>query len=532
MAETVDAVVVGAGHNGLVAGILLADRGWDVLVVEAEDEPGGAVRSAETTAPGFVVDLFSAFYPLGIASPVLGDLGLDEHGLQWCHAPHVLGHPTPDGPSVLLSRDRAVTAASLDAFAPGDGDRWIELAEQWHRLEDDLLGALLHPFPPVRHTARLATRLRVRGSAELLRRGLLPVRHLAEEHFSGEGGALLLAGNALHTDLTPETAGGGFFGWLLAGIGQRHGWPVPAGGAGALTAALVRRLAAAGGQLRCGRRVERIEVRDDRAAGVRLADGSRVAARRAVVADVVAPQLYERLLDPALITDRLRRELDRYQPGSATFKVNWALDRPIPWTDPALATVGTVHIAHSLDELSFTSAELSTGRVPSRPFVLVGQMTTSDPRRSPPGTESVWAYTHVPQVVKADAGGDGVAGRWDRADNERFVERIERRIERFAPGFRDRIIARHIQSPRDLEAADASLLQGDKSLGTAQLHQQVIFRPTLGSGRAETFLPGLFLGSASAHPGGGVHGACGANAARAALWHHRRRQVVRRFADR
>jgi phytoene dehydrogenase-like protein len=522
VSETVDAIVIGAGHNGLVAATLLADRGWDVLVLETEDTPGGAVRSAETVGPGFVVDLFSAFYPLGVASPVMADLDLESHGLRWVHAPAVLAHPTPDGPTVLLSRDIDVTAGSLDRFAAGDGDAWRQLAGQWAAVEHRLLDALMAPFPPIRGGLRLAAHLRLRGGAEFLRRGLLSVRRMADEHFTGDGGGLLLGGNALHTDLTPESAGSGFFGWMLAGIGQVHGWPVPAGGAQALTSALVRRLASAGGAVRCGARVEQIEVTGGRARGVRLADGTRVAARRAVVADVVAPNLYRSLLGHVELPSGLGRELDRYEPGSAVFKVNWALGSPVPWADPEVARAGTVHLAASLDELSYTAAELSARRIPANPFVLAGQMTTSDPLRSPAGTESLWAYTHVPQQVKGDAGGDRITGRWDAGDVAELVERIERRIEAFAPGFRSRILARHVQSPLDLEAADANLIRGDKSLGTAQLHQQLVFRPTIGWGRPETFVESLYLGSGSAHPGGGVHGACGANAARAALWGHRR----------
>ena len=524
MTEAVDAVVIGAGHNGLVSGILLADRGWDVVVVEAEDEPGGAVRSAESITPGFVVDLFSAFYPLGVASPVMADLDLEAHGLVWRHAPAVLANPTPDGPTVVLSRDVATTAESLDRFAPGDGQAWMELAAEWEKVEPHLIEALMRPFPPVRGGLRLARHLGVQGGAEFLRRALLSVRRMSDEHFKGRGGALLLGGNALHTDLTPETTASGFFGWMLAGIGQVHGWPVPAGGAGALTDALVRRLHAAGGTLRCASPVEAVQVSGGRATGVRLADGTSISARRAVVADVVAPNLYRRLLSHVDLPDDLEHELGRYQRGSAVFKVNWALSSPVPWSDPAVAQAGTVHLADSLDDLSYASADLATGRVPANPFVLMGQMTTSDPTRSPAGTESLWAYTHVPQEVRGDAGG-GITGRWDAPDVDEFVERIEQRVEAFAPGFRSRILGRQVQSPIDLERADSNLLGGDKSLGTAQLHQQLVFRPTINLGRSETFVESLYLGSGSAHPGGGVHGACGANAARAALWHDRWHRV-------
>jgi phytoene dehydrogenase-like protein len=522
MGGTWDAIVIGAGPNGLTAANLLADQGWSTLVLEAEDEPGGAVRSEEVTQPGFVSDLFSAFYPLAVASPVLRSLDLERYGLVWRHAPVVLAHPAPDLPTAVLSRDPEETARSLDEGVSGDGAAWIELMERWRPIEEPLLAALLSPFPPVRHGTRLLARLAGRELLEFIRFGLLPVRRLGAETFRGQGGPLLLAGSALHSDLAPEAAGSGFLGWLLAHIGQWHGWPVPAGGAGGLTAALVHRLVDAGGEVRCSSPVRQVVLRDGRAGGVRLASGEVLHARRAVVGAVVAPVLYRDLLPPGTLPGTFARDLDRYQRGSATFKVDWALSGPIPWADPAVGRAGTVHLIDSLDQLTMQSAELACGHLPSQPFVLLGQMTTADPDRSPPGTESAWAYSSVPQRVRGDARGQ-LTGTWDRSESERYADRLEEHVERCAPGFRDRIIGRFVQPPPALERNDGSLLGGDKSLGTAQLHQQLVLRPVPGRGRAETPVPGLYLGSASAHPGGGVHGACGANAARAALAHHRLR---------
>ena len=534
MSDQHDAVVIGAGPNGLAAANLLADRGWDVVVLEAEATPGGGVRSGDTLEPGVVVDLFSAFYPMSIVSPVIRGLELEAHGLEWCHAPDVLAHPTIDGPAAVVSRDVERTAASLDRFHPGDGEVWMQLMSEWELIEERLVAALMSPFPPVRGAMGLARVLGVRGTAELARSALLPVRRMAEERFGGEGGGLLLGGNALHTDLPPEAASSGFFGLMLAAIAQSHGWPVPRGGAQALTDAMVRRLESRGGEVRCGARVDSIRLDAGRAVGVRVHDGFEVGATRAVIADVVAPALYG-LLDPAEVPDRVREGMARYQRGSATFKVNWSVDGPVPWADPAVVGAGTVHMAESLDELTMNMAQLACGHLPTHPFMLVGQMTTADPSRSPEGIESMWSYTSVPQDVRGDARADGLQGRWgdpSSGDAERFADRMEERMERFAPGFRGRIRHRHIQSPADIEAADASLLGGDKGLGTAHLHQQLVFRPTIGLGRAETFAEGLFLASASAHPGGGVHGACGANAARAAVAHDRWRRLRSKVAER
>lgn len=516
-----DAVVIGAGPNGLVAANVLADAGWQVEVLEEQPEPGGAVRHDRGVDPDFVSDVFSSFYPLAAASPILAGLRLEEHGLRWSRAPSVVAHPLTDGRCALLDRDVEVTAASLEAFAPGDGDAWRRLHDIWEKLRPDLLGTLFTPFPPVRAGARLALRLRAAGGLRMARSLVLPVRRLGEEEFHGEGGRVLLAGNALHADLAPESAGSGGFGWLMTMLGQTYGFPVPAGGSGALTDALVRRLRSLGGEVRCGQRVERVVVRGGRAVGVRTAAGDTVAARRAVLADLSVPALYGDLVEPEHLPAQLLDDLRRFQWDFATFKVDWALDGPVPWQAEQAARAGTVHLADGVDELTRFAAQLATREVPDRPFLLFGQMTTSDPSRSPQGTESAWAYTHVPHEIRADAADEGVTGSWNAKEQELMADRMERQVERFAPGFRRRIRARRVLAPPTLEAMDANLVGGAINGGTTAMHQQLFFRPVPGTGRPETPIPGLFLASSGAHPGGGVHGAPGANAARAALHRHR-----------
>lgn len=298
----VDAIVIGAGHNGLVAANILADAGWDVVVLEASDHPGGAVRSGEITIPGFTHDLFSAFYPLAIASPVLRNLQLENFGLRWRKAPLVLAHPTDDG-CVALSTDLHETAESLDALCAGDGFSWRRLYDLWLRLGDQVIDALLTPFPPVTAAARLAGRLR-RDLLRFARFALLPARTMADEWFGGAGGPLLLAGHALHSDLSPESPLSGFFGWVLSSLGQQHGFPVPEGGAGRLTEALINRLHTRGGRLVCGLPVQRIVVRDGKAVGVRTGAGEEIAVRTGVVADVSAPSLYFDLIGSEKLPDR------------------------------------------------------------------------------------------------------------------------------------------------------------------------------------------------------------------------------------
>ncbi|HWO68431.1 MAG TPA: NAD(P)/FAD-dependent oxidoreductase [Umezawaea sp.] len=506
-----DAVVVGAGPNGLVAANLLADEGWSVLVLEAADAPGGAVRTAEITAPGFRNDLFSAFYPLGVASPALTGLGLADHGLTWVHAPEVLAHVFPDGRSALLSRDPERTAASVASFDERDGDAWLAEFETWRRVRDDLLEALLRPFPPVRSGARLLRELGASDALRFARMATQPVRVFGDERFHGDGAKILFAGNALHTDLGPDQAGGAVFGWLLAMLGQEVGFPVPRGGAGELAAALVRRLESRGGRVECGRPVRQVIVADGKALGVRDADGELVRARRAVLADVPAPALYLDLVGPDHLPTRLLEDLDRFEWDDATIKVDWALSGPIPWLSEDARRAGTIHLGADLDGLADFANDLACRRLPRDPFLLLGQMTTADPTRSPAGTESVWAYTHVPRGES-----------WSPDRLKRRADRVEQVVEKHAPGFRDLVIARSVSGPGDLEARNRSVDGGAINAGTSSIHQQLVFRPTPGLSRADTPIDRLFLAGASAHPGGGVHGACGANAARAALARHGR----------
>ncbi|MEU5472443.1 phytoene desaturase family protein [Streptomyces lydicus] len=512
-----DAVVIGAGPNGLVAANLLADRGWTVDVLEAQPEPGGAVRSDRGVHPDYVNDLCSSFYPLAAASPVLSALRLEEEGLRWSHAPRVLAHPLRDGRCAVLERRVPDTARALDGFAVGDGAAWRDLCDVWDRVGHDLIDALFAPFPPVRAGARLLARLRGAGGLRLARTMLLPVRRLGEEEFRGEGGRLLLAGNALHADLAPEAAGSGGFGWLMSMLGQSVGFPVPVGGAGALTDALVRRLERRGGAVRCDARVVEVVVRGGRAVAVRTSGGETVSADRAVLADVSVPALYGELVDARHVPGRVLADLRRFQWDFATFKVDWALDGKVPWTAEDAATAGTVHLADGVDGLTRFASQISMGQVPDRPFALFGQMTTADATRSPAGTEAAWAYTHVPHHVRGDAGDDGLTGVWNQAEQEAMADRMEHQVERYAPGFRSRIRARRILAPPTLEAMNANLHGGAINGGTTALHQQLLFRPTPGTGRPETPVKGLYLASAGAHPGGGVHGAPGANAAHAAL---------------
>ncbi|MGK4585253.1 phytoene desaturase family protein [Kitasatospora sp. HPMI-4] len=515
---TDDAVVIGAGPNGLVAANVLADAGWQVEVLEAQDRPGGAVRSDRGVHPDYVNDLFSSFYPLAAASPVIEGLHLSEYGLAWSHAPLVLAHPLLEGRCALLHRGEAANTEVFErVFGARDAHAWQRLSQTWRELDPWLIRAMFAPFPPVRAGLALVARLRAAGGLRFARFAALPVRRLAQEEFAEAGPGLLLAGCALHADFLPESPGSGLFGWLMAMLGQQYGWPVPVGGASALSGALVRRLQAHGGRVHCNARVTEVVVRSGRAVGVRTADGDGVVARRAVLADVSAPQLYGRLVGEEHLPDRFRDDLRRFQWDFSTVKVDWALDGPIPWTATDAARAGTVHLGADLAELSDYALQVASGRIPARPFGLLGQMTTADHTRSPTGTESAWMYTHVPQRVLDDLGAEGISGRWDERESDAFARRMEQQVERFAPGFRKRVVGRRVLTPPVLESLDGNLVGGAINGGTAAAHQQAVLRPVPGTGRPETPVKGLYLASSSAHPGGGVHGACGANAARAAL---------------
>lgn len=498
-------------------------------VLEAAPEPGGAVRSGELTLPGYVHDRFSSFYPLAAASPAIGELQLEQHGLRWRRHPLPVAHPRRDGSVAYISPDREETIACMESFGAGDGAAWARLMQRWDQIGEHVLDAMFTPLPPIRSGLKLAAKLRYRGLLDFARFGLLPIRRLADEEFRGDGAARMIAGNALHADFAPEQPGGAIFGWVLSSLAQTVGFPVPEGGSGALTEAMVRRLRSHGGTVRCDARVTSVEVRRGRAVGVRTARGDTIGARRAVLADVAAPQLYLELLDRGHVPASVLRAIERFQWDFSTFKVDFALEGPIPWLHADTGRAGTVHIAEGIDALTRAMTSIALREVPAEPFLVAGQYAQADPTRMPPGKEIFWSYTHLPRRIERDAGPDGLTGRWTEGERESFADRVAAQVEAVAPGFSSRVLARRTTTPAELEAANANLVGGALNGGTAQLHQELVFRPIPGLGRSETPVAGLYLASASAYPSGGVHGACGANAARAALWE---RGLVRRGAAR
>lgn len=505
--DTADAVVIGAGPNGLVAAALAARAGWSVLVLEASDRPGGAVRSEELTLPGVVHDVFSGFYPLALQSPVLRALDLTDCGVVWREAPVHNAHPLPDGSTALLLPDVDATADALGRLHRDDGAAWHELMRLGRRLDGPLSDVLYRPFPDVRGSLRVAAR--ARGDLlDTVRTLVSPVATLVEDRFGAAATRSMLCGLGLHGDQPPDAAGTGIAALMLAWAAQHHGWPTPEGGAGALADALARRARRDGASVRCGARVARIHVRGGRAVAVETDDGAVVRVRRAVLADTTAPSLLLDLLGPDLVPPKVLRRLRRFRWGAGTCKVDWSVDGAVPWSDPDCGRAATVHLGDGVDDMRRYCDEFARGVLPSHPYLLVGQPSVADPTRAPEGTTTLWGYTHVPARPVGDATGEldtDVPGGWDVL-GEAFADRLEERIEAAAPGFRARIRGRHVMTPRDFVARNANLVDGDIGSGTNAVTQQLVFRPLPGLWRYRMPVRGVYLVSASAHPGGGVHG--------------------------
>ncbi len=518
--SAVDAVVIGGGPNGLVSAALLADSGWSVLLLEAQSQLGGAVKSV--VQDGWVTDRFSSSYPLVPASPVLAALDLPAHGLRWSQSEITLAHPLgPDDPEgAIIHRDREATAANLAEDCAADGPAWLRLCDQYDQISEGFLQAMLTAWPPVRATLRL--RKQLGSTAELLRLArflALPTVRMGQELFTGNRGRALLAGNAMHADAPPLAPISGLMGWLMAMLAQDVGFPVPVGGAGMLTDALARRARSAGAELRVDEPVTAVVTSGGKATAVHTASGHTVQANRAIVADVSALSLYRELLGDSALPAGLGEDLDHFEWDFPTVKVNYRLAATAAWTARHARAAGVVHAGADTAGIVHWAADLETHRIPQSPFALVGQTTTADPTRSPQGTQSMWAYSHLPRGVTDDASA------------QKLAERMDSMLEQHAPGFTGLILDREVQTPELLSAVDANLVHGAVNGGTSQLFQQLVFRPVPGLGGPRTPVDGLYLGSAAIHPGGGVHGACGALAARAALADQRMLGVARRRAS-
>jgi len=494
------ALVIGAGPNGLAGAIRLAEAGVPVTVLEAADRPGGAVRTEELTLPGFVHDTFSSVYPAAAASPVFARMPLAEYGLEWVHPEICMAHPLPDGTAVALRRDVPSTAASLNAQHAGDGESWRRFVTPYIDAFDAVRATMLSGFPPVGGAAKLLWRAGPLPSAQL---GLLLTRTavgLGHALFEGPAGRAWLYGAAAHGD-TPVTArGSAMAAFYLNLLGHGAGWPSPRGGAERLIDALVGYLTGLGGVVRTGARVERVLATGGRVTGVAIDGGEQLPAS-VVLADVMPDALVS--LTGDALASWYRRMLGGFRYGPATVKVDWALSAPIPWSAADARRAGTVHVGGD-ERATTTSLEQAHRGLAEYPFLLLGQQSVADPTRAPEGKHTAWAYTHAPASMAAQLG------------SEASVEAIEDQVERFAPGFRELILARHVLGPAEFQARNPNLVHGDVG-GGSYSGLQSVFRPLPLPSPYRTPLPGLFLASAAAFPGGAVHGVPGDSAGAAAL---------------
>lgn len=461
------AYVIGSGPNGLTAGILLAKAGLRTTIIEAAETIGGGARSAELTLPGFVHDVCSAIHPLAVASPIFQRFPLGEHGLTWIHPSIPLAHPLEGGSAATLSRSLEETCANLDGDGPAYRAAITPFADRWTELLRDVLAP-----PHVPHSPVLLARFGLRA--------ILPAASSARRLFRTERARSLFAGLAAHSVLPLEAAGSSAFGWILALAGHTAGWPFPSGGAQNIANALASYFESLGGSI----------VTNTRIASLRDLDRSAL-----ILCDLGPKPFLEIAADE--LPEWYRRALARFRYGPGAFKVDWALREPIPWKAAECTRAGTVHVGGSLEEIARSEQAAANGEISESPFMLVAQQSLFDPRRAPKGQHTAWAYCHVPNGSKTE-----------------MTARIELQIERFAPGFRTKILARHTFSPAELEMHNQNLVGGDIT-GGAQNLKQLLLRPTRLFYR--TPLKGVYLCSSSTPPGGGVHGMCGYHAARTAL---------------
>ncbi len=462
-----DAIIVGAGPNGLSAAIELAQAGLRVSVFEASDVVGGGARSAELTLPGYTHDLCSAVHPLAYASPFLRRLPLGQFGLEWINPDAALAHPFDADECVVLERSVSATSASLGVDRQAYSEFFSSVLEHWSRIET----AFLHPFHLLRHPGSLA-----RLGMDAFR----TARGLAHRQFQGANARALFLGLSAHSMLPLDRIPSAAFGMVLGLYGHAYGWPVPRGGAQKIADALAAYLRSLGGRIVTGSRVNSL---------IELPPA------RIVLCDMTPRQLLR--IAGVSLPSGYRRSLERYRYGMGAFKVDWALSEPIPWGSPRCAEAITVHLGALPWEIEASERAAWASGLCERPFVLLAQPSLFDRDRAPAGRHTAWAYCHVPHASDAD-----------------MLSRIENQVERFAPGFRDCILARSVKSPRELERGNPNLVGGDINGGVADW-RQLFARPTWRLYR--TPLKGLYLCSASTPPGGGVHGMCGYYAARAAL---------------
>lgn len=464
-----DAIIVGSGPNGLAAGITLARQGWRVLLLEAKPTIGGGMRTAELTLPGFHHDICSAIHPLGLGSPFFKSLPLADYGLEWIQPDLPLAHPFDDGTAVALHQCLDETAAQLGADGVRYGRLFAPLVANWDKIAREFLGPLRLPRYPIAMT-------------QFGLRALWPAVTLARTLFRTEPARALFAGLAAHAMMPlawPTTAA---FGLMLGTLAHKVGWPLPRGGSQSIANALAAFFTDLGGVIETNYEVTSL---------------TELPPSRAVLLDISPRQLLSIAGDA--LPPGYRRQLQKYRYGPGVFKIDWALSEPIPWRATACRRAGTVHLGPTLEAMSLSERLVWRGEVAERPYILVTQQSLFDSTRAPAGQHTGWAYCHVPHGATQD-----------------MTAVIESQIDRFAPGFRETILARHTMTTQDYQRYNPNYIGGDIN-GGVQDWQQLYTRPVPRLNPYTTPLPNVFLCSSSTPPGGGVHGMCGYHAARTVL---------------
>lgn len=510
----VDVIVVGAGHNGLVAAARLARAGFSVLALERNDRLGGAVASAEVTRPGFVHDLYATNQNLFLASRAYADLkpDLDRHGLRYAKAEAAVANVFPDAPPVRLWADEARTLADVRTRSEADADGFAELKTVFDDFSQSLLPLLQTPIPSAAAAAQLAKGFAALGpkrTTHLAQVLLSSPRELAEAYFETSQMQALTACWGLHLDAGPDVSVGTMFPLAETFSALKEGISVVEGGASRMPDALAAVVREAGGEIRTGADVARVVVERRRAVGVELASGEQVGARRAVIANLSPGPLFGRLLADADLPADFRRAVRRYRYGPATMMLHLALDGPIPWRDEGLDRFAYVHAGPYVEDLARTYRQSMDGLIPDSPLLIVGQTTAVDPSRAPEGGHVAWIQVRtLPSAVRGDAAGEIDATDWDAAA-ERVADRVLTKLETYAPGVGARVLGRHVISPAQLERDNPNLVGGDSVAGSHHARQNFVFRPVAGFSRHRLPIRNLWMCGAGTWPGAGTNAASG-----------------------
>lgn len=539
---TYDAIIIGAGHNGLVTALYLARAGWKTLVLEKNERIGGAVMSAEITRPGFIHDLYSTNQNLFLGSPVYRELkeALKAHGLQYAvsERPYCSVFPAGDDAgrltSVRVYKDPEKTLSLIRAHNPADAAGWSRLYDRFKTFRQALLPLYAQPLPSLAAALTLGKALWTLGPRQLLEQAriiLSSTRELGQSYFASPELRALVATWGMHLDFGPDVSGGGMFPFLETFADMEEGMAIAKGGASKMVEALAGLLREHGGEIRTGAEVVRVLQETGRATGVELASGEKINAGRAVVANVTPTILFQQLLPPEQLPPTFRRKVEAYEYGPGTMMIHLALDGPVPWADADtddLQQFAYVHIAPYVADLARTYEQALNGILPDNPLLVVGQTSAVDPSRAPEGKQVLWLQVRaLPYVIEGDAAGELAPGRWDEL-KEAYADRVLAKLARYAPGIEDRILERVVFSPADLEAHNQNLHNGDSLSGSHHLRQNFLWRPFPGWSTYQMPYEGLYMVGAATWPGAGTNATSGYLAAQQLLNPHAlRNKIVR-----